>query len=290
MRLAMTMDPIVTEPPISVREAAERLGISSVRVRHYLRVGRLAGFRDNRGHWRIATPLISVEDLRAGPTIDISAADAADLLVDEIIELKDLLTERDGQLARLGALVERQQVALEDAARIAGKERNERNSSEARVAQLSEALSRALALSDEAVARLRTTEDDNAKLRADLAQRADELAAALARIDTAEEQKRALGGTLDRALGLLDSSAAQIERGNETRQQLDGLLSDAVQRIEKLVEEKAAATDLLARREAALDRALKLLERMVEAEQRAKELRNSGQNLLSWVWRRLESS
>lgn len=286
----MTSEPLVTEPPISVREAAERLGISSVRVRHYLRVGRLAGFRDNRGHWRIATPLTSVDELRAGPTIDISAADAADLLVDEIIELKDLLAERDGQLARIGALVERQHVALDDAARIAGRERNERLAAEARIAQLSEGLARALAISDEALAKASRAEENNARLKSELAEKARDLSAVTARLAETEAQNKRLGATLDRALKLLDDSTARLALVRESRARVDEFLVEANREIATLSDEKAVAADLLARREAALDRALKLLERMVEAEQRAKELRNSGQTLLTWVWRRLESS
>jgi len=286
----MTTEPFVTEPPISVREAAERLGISSVRVRHYLRVGRLAGFRDNRGHWRISTPLTSVDELRAGPTIDISAADAADLLVDEIIELKDILAERDGQLARMGALLERQQGALEDAARIAGKERTERRAAEARIAQLSDALSRALAVSEEALTKAARAEDMNAALRADLSHTSNELARTVERLNQAEAQNKSLGQTLERALELLDASTARLALVKESRERVDGFLAESVQQVEALNTEKAAAAELLARREAALERALKLLERMVEAEQRARELRNSGQSLLTWVWRRLETS
>jgi DNA repair exonuclease SbcCD ATPase subunit len=286
----MSSEPIITEPPISVGEAAERLGISSVRVRHYLRVGRLAGFRDNRGHWRIATPLVSAAELKAGPTIDISAADAADLLVDEILELKDLLAERDHQVARLGALIERQQQALEDAARQAAERCAERDAARERLEQLSRALDRALEMSEQALAKSAEQERENERLQALLARTTARFEDTLKRLEGAEGQNQGLLTTLDRGLDLLDRTTARLALDREARQRLEALLAEATQKLDSLSAEKAATSALLARREAALERSLKLLERMAEAEERAKDLRNSGQTLLTWVWRRLEGT
>ncbi len=263
----MTTGESVPEAPLSVREAAERLGISTVRVRQYVRSGQLRGFRDNRGHWRIVPPLQSRERLAAEAGTELSESDAVDLLVDEILELRDTLGEREERVNRLDALAERQQTALDRAVR---------------------ELNQAQAERDAALARATSSESEGKRLSALLARTLEQLEQALARLAAEDKSHRAALATLDRALVLLDSTAQRFAIERETRLKLETMLAEATAKLQVMVEDKAASTALISRREATLERALGLLERLTEADRLAKERAAANQGLFTRVMRRLE--
>ncbi len=263
----MTTGETTPEAPLSVREAAERLGISTVRVRQYIRSRQLRGFRDNRGHWRVVPPLQSREQLAAEAGTELSESDAVDLLVDEILELGDTLGEREERLTRLVTLVERQQATLDRTFAELNGVRAER---------------------DAALACAAASESENKHLRDLLERTIERLEEALARLAVADKSHRATLATLDRALNLLDTTTQRLSLDRETRLRLETMLAEVTAKLELMVEDKAASTALIARREATLERALGLLERMTESDRLAKERQAVNQTLFSRVVRRLE--
>ena len=265
----MTNQEPASEAPLSVPEAAERLGISTVRVRQYIRSGQLQGFRDNRGHWRVVPPLSSRERLAAEAGGELSEADAVDLLVDEILELRDSLAERESRLARLDTLVERQQAALDRAVMLADQLRGER---------------------DAALDRAAAKEAESERLKALLDRTLAQLDAALARLDAEGRKHQAALAAIERGLAVLDRTTERMALDSEARQRLEAMLADATARLEALIDDKAASAALLARREATLERALGLLERMTEADRLAKQREAETRSLFSRVLRRLDGN
>lgn len=106
----MVGEPVHDDRALSVAEAAERLGVSTLRVRQFVAEGRLVGLRDNTGRLRVIVPPDG-----PGPRRH-AAEDAAELLLDEILELRHERSEAAVDTARLVALVERQQSLLDSAA------------------------------------------------------------------------------------------------------------------------------------------------------------------------------
>lgn len=265
----MTTGDSAPEAPLSVSEAAERLGISTVRVRQYVRAGQLRGFRDNRGHWRIVPPLQSRERLAADAGAELSESDAVDLLVDEILELRDIAGEREERLTRLDALAGRQQSALDRAVKELNEVQAER---------------------DAALARAKASESENERLNVLLTRTLERLEEALARLAADDTKHRAVLATLDRALTLLDTATESLTLERETRVRLETMLAEAAAKLDVLVEDKSVSAALIARREATLERALGLLERMTEADRLAKERQAINQGLLNRVMRRLEGN
>jgi excisionase family DNA binding protein len=257
------------EAPLSVLEAAERLGISTVRVRQYIRSGKLRGFRNNRGHWRVVPPLQSREQLAAEAGAELSESDAVDLLVDEILELKDTLAEREERLTRLDSLIARQQQAFDRAISERNDVRAER---------------------DAALVRAAASEGESGRLRELLGRTLDRLEEALARLTDADKRHRSALTTLDRALTVLDSTSQRFALERETRLKFEALLAAAAIDLQRSVEDKAASAALIARREATLERTFGLLERMIENGRLAKERQAANQGLFSRVMRRLEGN
>jgi excisionase family DNA binding protein len=96
-----------------IDEAARRLGLSTLRVRQLIRERRLDAVRDNRGHWRVRLPSEPLRAPRHSTPLDDGAG--VEILIEEAIELRDRLIERERAIESMAALVERQQRALADA-------------------------------------------------------------------------------------------------------------------------------------------------------------------------------
>jgi excisionase family DNA binding protein len=99
MLAAMTPPPGPEEGALPVAEAARRLGVSSLRIRQYVAEGRLDAIRDNRGRLRVELRPEGPRPPRA------STAAPAELLIEELLEIREDGAERDQQLQRLERLV-----------------------------------------------------------------------------------------------------------------------------------------------------------------------------------------
>jgi excisionase family DNA binding protein len=104
-----------SEAWLSLDEAAERLGVSRLRLREAIAANAIAARRDNRGFWRVSladgarAATSRVQETRADPQQLI------ELLFDEIEDLNALMSERAAGEERMAALIERQQALLERA-------------------------------------------------------------------------------------------------------------------------------------------------------------------------------
>ena len=102
-----------SEAWLSLDEAAERLGVSRLRLREAIAANAIAARRDNRGFWRVSlaggarAAISRVKETRADPQQLI------ELLFDEIEDLNALMSERAESEERMAALIERQQALLD---------------------------------------------------------------------------------------------------------------------------------------------------------------------------------
>ncbi|HET9018550.1 MAG TPA: hypothetical protein VFN46_03130 [Acetobacteraceae bacterium] len=171
---------------MSVAEAAAQLGMSTLRLRAHLHAGHLDAYRDNRGQWRVHL------DGRALPALPEAPDERRinELLVEELLELREAQAAQEETIGRLTALAQRQQELLARAV-----ERAEANDAAA-----GPALERALRLAEQAVSR---AEAETAR---------------------AEGRIRARDALLERALRLLEGLVREVESPRPERGLLDRLL------------------------------------------------------------------
>ena len=98
---------------LDVDRAAARLGVSTLRIRQMILEGRLEGVRDNHGRLRLRAP-IEVRPRPARPP-EHKQELAVELLIDEIMELRQELADKQQAFERMTAVAERQQQALDKA-------------------------------------------------------------------------------------------------------------------------------------------------------------------------------
>lgn len=224
-------------------EAAERLGVSRLKVREAISKGVLPARRDNEGRWRVDID-VSVGDLNAA--LDGLEAQPADLiggLFDEIEELYELLAGKSEDVERLSALVERQQQALEKT--VAALE-----SAQADTERLAVLFERALDLADalEAVSGNEALEDVSARAF-DLLE------------TTSRELVQSRGETLQlsQLLGRAVSLAETVEKSSETKiTELNSTTEKAMILLDKTVENLEQSKSETARLAALLDRSMQV--------------------------------
>ena len=172
---------------MSVAEAAARLGLSTLKVRAHLHAGHLAGFRNNRGHWRVRLDGAALPPLQG----EADERQINELMLEELLELRDQHAAQEETISRLTALVERQQALLEKS--LAERESRHQEG-------LQPALTRALEVAEKAVAR---AEAEKAR---------------------AEQRIRARDELLERALGLMENMLRAAEAPRSERRGFDWLL------------------------------------------------------------------
>jgi excisionase family DNA binding protein len=138
-----------SEGHLPIAEAARRLGVSTLRVRQYVAEGRLDAIRDNRGRLRVALPPEGLRPPRARPVL------ATDLLLDELLALREEGAERDQQVERLEGVVGRLSGLLGQALDALEAAKGEAAESRARAQALGQQTERALRLAERAVAAAR---------------------------------------------------------------------------------------------------------------------------------------
>lgn len=260
---------------LSVAEAAERLGLSRIRVREAAARGQIPCKRDNENRLRLDLSGLTADDLeRGGDRVDESAL--MNLLFDEIEDLNDDLAARRAQADAMRCIADRQAEALEDAA-----DRMERDVLEK--ARLSDLLERALAhleagggvgenarladVSERALSALEATGD---RLEDSLSQTArfDALLeramdyAAIGKTAGAEDVD-AMNATAERAMQLLDNAIAGAEANRETAQHAGDMLGRALQAGERLEQQVAERDREIATKTATVEKVLEMSERAV---------------------------
>lgn len=98
---------------LTLGKAAERLGVSRMRLRQAIAAGVIEAQRDNRGFWRVSLPADLVDTKSKLRTFAVPPSALIELLFDEIEELNFDIADRDATVESLGAVAARQHVMLQ---------------------------------------------------------------------------------------------------------------------------------------------------------------------------------
>jgi excisionase family DNA binding protein len=104
---------------LTLDEAAERLGVSRLRLRQAIAANAIPAQRDNQRFWRLTLPDDLAAVRRSIETAKVHSQGLIDLLFDEIEDLNAHLSESASNEQRLAALAGRQQELLERALSLA---------------------------------------------------------------------------------------------------------------------------------------------------------------------------
>jgi excisionase family DNA binding protein len=104
---------------LTLDEAAERLGVSRLRLRQAITANAIPAQRDNQRFWRLTLPDDLAAVRRSIESAKVPSQGLIDLLFDEIEDLNALLGERAANEQRLAALAGHQQELLERALSLA---------------------------------------------------------------------------------------------------------------------------------------------------------------------------
>lgn len=252
---------------LTVGEAAERLGLSRLRVREAVARGALRGRIDNEGLLRVDVPdTARIED---GP---LDPADVLGFLFDELEEREALDAAKDARLAALADLSNRQADALDRAGAAL-------EASVIRENRLSDLLDRAMAhleRPDAAAALDQTARFDALLTRA--------IALAEAR-DVADRDKVPdLAPATDRAFGLLEEAVARAEASQSAADQSSALLDRALAAGEDLEAQVTDHARTIARQDQTLQNTLRLSERAVALAAAGEHKRDTQTGFLGWLF------
>ncbi|HEY5208202.1 MAG TPA: hypothetical protein VIJ42_02035 [Stellaceae bacterium] len=240
--------------PIGVAEAAARLGISTLRVRHRLRTGALKGFRDNRGHWQVRID----GGEPAGGDQPLNRDALADMLVEELLEAKDRIDDQDVAIKRLHALVARQQDLLDRT--VARLEVTARPPTGGDGGKLKQTLDRALAMLEAAFTRQEELTARAERFRAMMDRSLALLEKVAPGTPMAPQADGRVAGTLDHAVDLADKALTRAETASHHAARLDGMLERALTIAEENSAGQQRAERRLTRHDELLERSLTLVE------------------------------
>lgn len=260
---------------LSVAEAAERLGVSRVKIRDAAARGLIPSQRDNENRLRLDLSGSTADALSgAGGAVDQAAL--MNLLFDEIEELNDDLRAQAADVAAFQGIADRQATALDAAATRLEQDAREK-------AQLSDILERALQhletgdgtgdsarladVSERALTALEATGD---RLESSLSQtarfdallsRALDYAAAGKAADAGDAE--AMGATAERAMALLDAAMTEAETGRQAVERTGDMLDRALQVGERLEGQIAERDREIEAKNATVEQVLEMSERAV---------------------------
>ena len=191
---------------LSLEEASSRLGVPRLRLREAIAVGVIEARRDNRGFWRVSVQnLAAVRDRVAAARA--TPAQLMELLFDDVEEATAVLAERESDLERLSAVVERQQALIEQALRLAEGAGSSETSMVAKFAVLNE---RSQALIDRALSGLETRDADLSTTTGMLGRAMDVAARLDAEVERQAEIAQRQRVLLDRVFAVAESTLDRI--------------------------------------------------------------------------------
>lgn len=244
---------------LPIGEAARLLGLSRMRLREAIAKGVLPARRDNEGRLRVDLTSIPPDLEGRISGTGMAPAELLDTLFDEVEELQGLLAERDEEIGKIHRLLERQDSALAQSMDLLGKHTNRSRPQGDRTEELAGVSDRALAMLDDATARLEAALQDNARYR-QLLERALSLsdAATAPGRDSSELTQAA-----DRAMSLLDRALQEAERKGAATAELSAMLERALATGERLENQIRESERLVRRHEAAVGRMIGISERAI---------------------------
>lgn len=262
---------------LTVGEAAKKLGVSRIKLREAVALGRIPGRRDNEGSLRV--DLSKISGVRAkgavlNGTTSIPPEEILDLLFDEVEESQQNLDSSDARIEALSDLVLRQGEALDhaDAALTDAKANEEKLSTlldkSFVLLEIQTASSEKLRdVSDRAFDML---DDSGDRLEASLAQasqfeklleRAMMLVEAAGTADG--DRAAAMTDAADRAMQLLDRALADAEDSQGAVIVADKMLERAIATGERLEGEVSSRDETIKRQKTLVERILAMSERAV---------------------------
>ena len=258
---------------LSVAEAANRLGMSRIKIRDAAARGLIPSQRDNENRLRLDISDVGKGDLSGGK---VDQAALMNLLFDEVEELSDDMRARLAEVDALRSIADRQADALDNAASqieqdaadkarlsdllertLAHLEGREGNDDNARLADVSGRALNALEATED---RLENSLSQNARFDA-LLERALEYAAAGKA--AGETEAKAMGETADRALAMLDVAISDAEQSQQAVARTGDMLDRALQAGERLEGEIAERDRKIESNTATVEKVLEMSERAV---------------------------
>jgi hypothetical protein len=194
---------------LSLDEAAERLGVSRLRVREAIAAQAIAARRDNHGFWRVSLSDEAAVSMRRMGGTRVDPQQLVELLFDEIEELNGLMAERAVNEERMAALLVRQQSLMERAMALA-EQPTEPDLDAARVIKLNE---RSQQLIEQTLAKLEGRDSELSRLT----------------------------GLMDRALATVAGLDAEVTRQAELAQKQQTLLERTFTLAQQSLERAGAA-------------------------------------------------
>ena len=205
---------------LTLAEAAERLGLSRLKLREGIAKGVIAARRDNEGRWRVDLAMVPSDVRQAVAATQADPADLMGALFDEIEELGADLAQSQDLTARLTALagtqadmidrltgiVEARTAERDRLGDIADKALSTAEEAEERAARLQATADRALGLLDRAAGTLEGVQGEIARLSADVAEKDRQIAdhgQRLERLFALSEEALEKAGTARPAPGLI---------------------------------------------------------------------------------------
>ncbi|KIN64079.1 hypothetical protein Z946_2966 [Sulfitobacter noctilucicola] len=258
---------------LSVEEAADKLGVSRIKVREAAERGLIPSKRDNENRLRLDLSDVNPKVLdKKGKRL--TQARLMHVLFDEIEELHDVASAKAAEVEALRGIADRQADALDAAARRMDQDAFDK-------AQLSQMLDRALAhleaggedtarLADVSGRALSALEATGAHLEDSLSQTARFDALVARALDYADAGKdadakgtEAMAATAQRAMNLLDASLAEAEESRHavvrTGQMLDRALETGARMEERIAQRDREIED----KSATVTKVLEMSERAV---------------------------
>ncbi len=205
---------------LTLADAADRLGLSRLKLREAIAKGVIAARRDNEGRWRVDLTVLPRDLKSAIAAVPADPAALMSALFDEIEELgADLSQSQDttarltvlagtqaDMIDRLTTLIESRTAERDRLGAIAGQALNAAEEAETRAAQLQSTADRALALLDRAAGTLEGVKGDIARIAQESADKDRQIAdhgARLERLFALSEQALAKATPERPAPGLL---------------------------------------------------------------------------------------
>lgn len=226
--------------PLSIHEAARRLGLEPVALRALIHAKRVPASRDNQGLWRV----------RIDPDVEnaVAEASAADrtpspaVLSEEIGELSALLRDRNALVDELQSLMRRQDQLVEGFETVARSALVERDQIKQQAGALDANLQRSLSLLAQAIDRGEALTEQHLELEGKLGRAVSLLERSI------DGQERIFGAAdqaasgFERSLDLLENTAQNAPSGTTkaTVEQLENQLNRALRLLDSAVGGKKA--------------------------------------------------
>lgn len=221
--------------PLSVHDAAQRLGLEPVVLRALIHAKHVPAFRDNQGRWRVRIDADVTDAVAKAPAADRTPSPV--VLSEEISELTASLNDQRVLVQQLQSLLRRQEALVDGFESVARSALAERDQARQEAGALDASLRRSLTLLAQAIDRGEVLSERHVALEGKLGR-------AVALLErSVSGQERMVGAAdqaasgFERSLDLLENTAQNAQAGDAqaTVEQLESQLNRALALLESTV-------------------------------------------------------